>query len=231
MWHDTMLAQFHDCLPGTTISMVVNDNLDIYKTRREQARGLIETALKALAGSSPTKHITSIESTHVVDPQRLKRNESIKLDSGEVAWLQTDSNGIGKLSTAGPDSGSTMRSPQAKQEGDTYTLSNSRFRLTMKAGRFTSLVDLSLDRELILPGPGAEDGGLMLYEDYPLAYDAWDVEIYHLQSYDTIKFDEVRVEQGDLRASLVATARFGKSTATMTVSIGFPSSLEGCAVP
>ena len=81
----------------------------------------------------------------------------------------------------------------------------------------TSLIDLALNRELILAGPGAETGGLMLYEDYPLAYDAWDVEIYHLQSYQTILFDQIELVEAPLRASLVATARFGKSTVKLTV--------------
>lgn len=213
IWQDTLLGQFHDCLPGTTIKMVVNDNLDIYERRGEQARKLIDEALTSLTGHPSASSQTDIESTRVIDPQRSKRNESIKLDSGKVAWLETDHGGIGKLSSAKPD----LQPPRVKQEGDCWILSNAKLRLTLSSGRIASLFDLSLHRELILPGPGAEDGGLMLYEDYPLAYDAWDVEIYHLQSYQPIRFDKVKAEEGDLRASLIASATFGKSIAKFSV--------------
>lgn len=210
VWKDTLLSQFHDCLPGTTITMVVKDNLDIYERREKQARLLIDQALERLAGSRPTDG----DVTHVVDPLRLKRDEVIKLKSGREAWLRTNENGIGGL--IDPKDG--LQPPRAERQGDTWVLSNARFRLTIAEGRISSLVDLALDRELILAGPGAQDGGLMLYEDYPLSYDAWDVEIYHLQSCRVIPFEKVTAVQGSLRASLIATARFGKSTAKFTVS-------------
>ena len=69
------------------------------------------------------------------------------------------------------------------------------------------------------PVPVSEDCGLVIFEDFPLQYDAWDVEIYHLDSCRSIKFDEVSVSlQDPLRASLRAVAKFGKSTAALTVS-------------
>jgi alpha-mannosidase len=219
IWQDTMLAQFHDCLPGTTIKMVVNDNLEIYARRGKQARELIDAALTSLTGS---KRVTdgassSPETLFAIDPLRLKRNESVHLGHGKFGWLRTDPNGIGKL--GGPTS--SLHSPRAGQQGDAWVLFSDRFRLTISNGRINSLLDLAIDRELILPGPGADDGGLMLYEDYPLAYDAWDVEIYHLQSYRTIVFDEVTAAEDPLRASLIATAKFGKSTAKLTVRLRF----------
>jgi alpha-mannosidase len=98
-------------------------------------------------------------------------------------------------------------------------LENDIFCLRITDGRITSLVDKRLDRELILAGPGAPDGGLIIYEDYPLRYDAWDAEIYHLDTYTLLSFDEVTVENTPLRSSLVATARFGKSVAKLTVRL------------
>jgi alpha-mannosidase len=53
-----------------------------------------------------------------------------------------------------------------------------------------------------------------------LAYDAWDAEIYHLDCSHVIDFDEVEIKDiGPLRASLLATAKFGDSTVAMTVSV------------
>lgn len=206
MWQDTLLNQFHDILPGTTISMVVGDVLDIYKRRSEQARSLIEAVLSVLSSKQSQPAI--------VDPLRLKRSE-VYSDQGKLSWLQSDDNGIGGLSTPNVD---VQNRPRAYQSGKDWVLQNQNFKLTISSGRISSLVDLVADRELILPGPGADDGGLMVYEDYPLAYDAWDVEIYHLDSFLSLKFEEVEAVEDDLRASLVATARIGKSTAKLTVS-------------
>jgi alpha-mannosidase len=79
------------------------------------------------------------------------------------------------------------------------------------------LIDLRLHRELIAAGLGTETGGLMLYEDLPLAYDAWDAEIYHLDCCRELEFGEVEVINGPLKSSLRATARFGSSSVHMTV--------------
>lgn len=219
MWQDTMLGQFHDCLPGTTIKSVVNDNLEIYARRSQQARQLIKEALAVLEASAgtPAGHATS-----AIDALRLKRDEIIRLDNGKLGRLQTVSNGIGSIVTAPAE----LQSPQASKDGDVYTVSNARYSLSIGQGRITSLKDLRIGRELIAPGPGADDGGWMLHEDYPLTYDAWDVEIYHLKSFRTLQFDEVKVVEDPLRASLIATSRFGRSVAILTVSSRHP----GCII-
>lgn len=205
MWQDTMLAQFHDCLPGTTIKMVVNDNLDIYARRGEQARGLIERALRVLS--------TGKKGVHVIDPLRLRRDE-IVLRDGKFGRLITDAQGRGSVDFHPKG----LQPATARQNGASHTLENAKLRLTVESGRITSLFDKQVQRELILAGPRSSDAGWMVFEDYPLNYDAWDVEIYHLKSYENICFDRVEVKNEELRSSLVAFAKFGKSSVQLTVS-------------
>jgi alpha-mannosidase len=128
--------------------------------------------------------------------------------------LKSDSlSGIGHL--VGNDG---FLAPSAKKTGDVYELSNADFCLTISNGRISSLIDVHLDRELILPGPGSQDAGLVLYDDFPLAYDAWDAEVYHLDCGRALHFDQVEiVAGGPLRASLRATCNFGMSRAVLTV--------------
>jgi alpha-mannosidase len=45
-------------------------------------------------------------------------------------------------------------------------------------GRITSLIDKKLDRQVILPG--AMGNVFKYFEDIPLFWDAWDVEVRHL---------------------------------------------------
>lgn len=226
MWQDLLLGQFHDCLPGTTIKMVVQDNIDIYQRRGQQAEGLIKKALEVLAGVNGGKEENSEQSTHVIDPLRLERDEivSTRVSGGEgYGRLLTDNNGIGSIDS----SPSNLSPPSAKQisNGAGYTLENAYFSLTISNGRISSILDKRQSRELITPGPRSEDGGWVIFEDYPLRYDAWDVEIYHLKTARNIRFDhgqegDVKVENDPkgLRSSLVVTAKFGKSFATLKVS-------------
>jgi len=208
MWQDTMLTQFHDCIPGTTIRAAVDDNLEIYAKRGAQAAELIKDALHVLKADQKTE---SSPETTIFDPLRLKRDQVYEHDS-KLSWLSTDKHGSGELVRS-----PILTPPKVYQEGDKWILTNQRLRLTVTGGRITSLVDLAADREMIGVGPGATSAGLIIYDDYPLTYDAWDAEIYHLKCGRDIAFEEVKAEAGELRSSLTAAARFGKSSAKITV--------------
>jgi len=206
MWQDTMLTQFHDCIPGTTIRAAVDDNLEIYAKRGVQATDLIAKALNVLK-SGPK----STAETTIVDPLRVMREQVFEHDS-KLSWLSTNQYGIGHLTQP-----SGITSPRAYENGDHWILSNLQYRLTISQGRITSLVDLGADREVIGAGPGSTSAGLIIYDDYPLTYDAWDAEIYHLKCGKDVFFESVKAQEGELRSSLIATAKFGKSSATVTV--------------
>nr|XP_018263421.1 uncharacterized protein I303_03290 [Kwoniella dejecticola CBS 10117]OBR85579.1 hypothetical protein I303_03290 [Kwoniella dejecticola CBS 10117] len=234
IWRDVLLNQFHDVLPGTSIRMAVDDALDIYERRIAQTEKLLENALTALLPDSSVANGNipdSSESTVILDPIRQPRTEVISITdgpskSGSITtqkgssdnWLglvQTDHFGIGHLISA-----DNTIPPSVEQQGDAFVLSNKFLKLTITQGRITSLIDRTLDRELILAGPGADTAGLMLYEDFPLAYDAWDTEIYHLDCGTALLFDKVSiVEEGPLRASIQTESTFGKSKITLKFSL------------
>lgn len=212
-------------MPGTSIKLAVDDALEIYVVREREARALLDAALDQLVG----KECTSEYDLAILDPIRMRSEEIVaipaslaggakvqhqKLTNGSVlAVSQTSCNGVGRLIE------STYTKPSAESDGTRHTLSNAHFTLVIEDGRVTSLIDIALGRELILAGPRAESGGLDIFEDLPLAYDAWDAEIYHLDCAKTIKFDTVKVtESGPLRASLTGVAKFGKSVIEVTVS-------------
>jgi alpha-mannosidase len=223
-----MLNQFHDVIPGTSIRLANEDAWAIYDTRSKQAEQLIGKALDVLVRPSETSASDSEEPVTVIDALRLARSEVIELsdvsplnettDSTLKTYhlIDTDESGVGTV--IGHSSERTP--PTATCNGELAVLENAHFRLEINGGRLTSLFDIPLQRELILPGPGADDAGLMLYDDYPLAYDAWDAEIYHLDQCRQLKFTSVEVTATHaLRASIAATAVFGKSKVTLTVRL------------
>jgi alpha-mannosidase len=231
IWKDVLLNQFHDVLPGTSIRMAIDDALEIYERRIAQTEQLIEAALESLLPrSSAADGISPTASVLVIDPLRLPRKEIVVVDQPVAPHLQvptqtmSDGRALALLESNASGTGAfvtpkRVQSPKAERFEDAFVLSNAHFRLTIVNGRITSLVDVPLERELILPGPRADDAGLMLYEDLPLAYDAWDTEIYHLDCGRALHFDKVEVaDEGPLRASLRAESSFGQSRVILTVS-------------
>jgi alpha-mannosidase len=227
-----MLNQFHDVLPGSSIEMVNEDARAIYAQRITQTQGLLDEALLALLpGSSATNGVVDGEqqSIAILDPARLSRNEVIEITDSVAELTSTTSQKLDgqsslALLSSGPEGlghlipNDEFTAPAVTRTGDEYVLSNADFKLTIASGRITSLIDIRLDRELITAGPGSENAGLVLYDDFPLAYDAWDAEVYHLECGTPLKFDKVEiVANGPLRASLRATGNFGKSQAALTV--------------
>ncbi|OCF39360.1 hypothetical protein I317_06845 [Kwoniella heveanensis CBS 569] len=235
IWQDVLLNQFHDVLPGTSIRMAVDDALEIYEQRGAQAQQLLDEAIAAvLKGTVKVNGHAVSQAPIVLDPARLTRVQVVPVprsqgrhlpssqdvssnDQVVLGLLQTDSTGVGSFIS----SDQVTSSPRAAQKGEnTFSIENGVHKLIISNGRITSLVDLAWQRELLTPGPGAETGGLMIYDDFPLAYDAWDAEIYHLDCAITLFFDHVEVDaDGPLRASLKAISIFGKSKVELTISL------------
>jgi alpha-mannosidase len=209
--------------------MVVDDAVEIYTRRTMEAKALLEGALGAYRSFSGGVN-TSGGSRNLValDSMRIRRRQVIQvpsqyaellpqhqtLDGSTVLGLLSGEQGRGHF-TSSPKGAVT---PSAIFDGESYILRNADFELTVCAGRITSIVDIKERRELVRPGPGARTAGLMIYEDLPLSYDAWDAEVYHLDMGREVMFDEVDVCNGPLRSGLRCTARFGKSRVVLSVS-------------
>jgi alpha-mannosidase len=203
--------------------MANEDVWAIYARREQEARLLLDAAFEALTSTRSGVSNHTNPTTVVFDPLRQRRSQVVAVQPERIngtivaqptgdglayVFASTTDVGVGQLQNIPP----SYQAPNAIRSGQATILSNSRLRLTISGGRITSLYDIREDRELVLAGPGAETGGYMLYEDFPLAYDAWDAEIYHLDCATAITFDTVTVEAtGPLRAVIQATASFGKS--------------------
>jgi alpha-mannosidase len=83
-----------------------------------------------------------------------------------------------------------------------YVLGNGKIEATIQGGHITSLKDIELERELIPEGQAANR--LILYDDQPLYWDAWDVEIYHLETARELGQGNVSlVDSGPLRVGIM----------------------------
>ena len=100
---------------------------------------------------------------------------------------------------------------------DTFELNNETVKLSIKDGRITSLYDTVSKRELI---PSGQTGGMVIMEDLPNDYDAWEIESYHLQKQRHLKFEDVKIlENGPVRSTLGASVYLDKSTIDVEITL------------
>ena len=233
-WELTLLNQFHDILPGTSVSDVYVD------TRREHARVLatagsvIDTALTALTDSGEAEDIAvyntlgwtregpvrvpapSGSATTVLDTHgRPRPSQMIEGDAGERLVLFDPGTVPGCSGThfrLSPDSGVDTATPTP------FTIDGRRLETPFyvadfaRDGSLTSLIDrASGNRQIVAPGAALNE--FQLFQDGPEREAAWNVH----SSYERRRYEaepEVRfevIEEGSLRAVVQLTRRFRES--------------------
>lgn len=273
LWKDTLLHQFHDILPGSSISEVYEDlhaananNLVTLARLREEALA----TLHGPAADAPSCYVvynTLSWRRHVLAliPWNAATTPSFTDGDGNALIAQPTEHGylvpltvpsIGHTTTrisAAPDAeestsrassdttapdavapvgtaGTTGRIPQNPREirwssptiipviGDEQTLENSILRVKIAAnGTIVSIYDKEYNREA-LSGPANR---LLLWEDYPYSWDAWDVSHYYRETSpeQATLVERELVENGPLRASISQTLQIGSSSIYQRVSL------------
>jgi alpha-mannosidase len=110
-----------------------------------------------------------------------------------------------------------------------FELANTTLKLLVEDGVITSLYDRTVNREVIAPGQKANQ--FVIFDDKPLYWQAWDVEVYHLESRKELSSSKsyISVNSPD-RVSVVTETKISadswlKSTITLdaNASLGSPS--------
>ncbi|CAG8440747.1 13597_t:CDS:10, partial [Ambispora gerdemannii] len=224
LWKYVLLNQFHDVLPGSSIEMVYDDAYKFYEEVEKTGEILREEALDTLFGISK-----SAESEHkglvTFNTLSWERNEIVKVpvtdglpnlqqyseNKKEGYALVKDVIGIGAQRIELDDK-SEFTPVTVFEKDHSFVLANEFISITFdKHGRLTNLLDRKFDREII---PEGEFGNrFKIYEDIPLFWDAWDVEIYHLQKGREAGLGHIKIhEQGPLRASLKLETKLTKTS-------------------
>ncbi|KAH7882020.1 glycoside hydrolase family 38 protein [Phlebopus sp. FC_14] len=240
-WEKVLLNQFAftQVLPGSAIGMVYEDAEKLYSEVRRDCHAILEKAFAVLLpGSAPVLEDSRILSRPAsflaVNPTPFPRSDIIKLPiqgAGSDALSQVAHKSVDgeygyalvhckENSIVAQPLGMTAESIPVSvytSGSDHFVLRNTNIQLTISGGRITSLFDMKLRRELISQG---STGGLVIFEDRPNYWDAWDVEIHHLETPTPLQFTGARViAEGPLRASVQMQVKYGKSTIGVTISL------------
>ncbi|KAI8992140.1 galactose mutarotase-like domain-containing protein [Mycotypha africana] len=208
LWKLLCLNQFHDCLPGSAINLAY---VDVHKFHREVIqecsilRHGIQTFLIRGTSESKGELITDDEEDGVVVFNTLPwpRSEVILVPEKNTNWTNQQTSGdyeyytlvknVPSLGASGykakvdfePVSGD--HSAKAYTQNGNFVLENLNLKAVFnKDGQLLELYDKTSARGNLV-AEKKKANVLQLYEDVPTYWDAWDVEIYHLQKYVTLE--------------------------------------------
>jgi alpha-mannosidase len=206
LWKLTLLQQFHDILPGSSIAWVHRENEDDYRRSLAELDLLIEEALVAVASPGSVVNAAGHDRVALVE------------DASGVAAALVAVPGSGVAPLVAVDATSPVVVTRASSGG--ATVENGLVRIVVdERGLITSIVDLRHDRELVPAGRAANL--LQLHEDLPNAWDAWDIDAHYRHSRtDLVEADAVEiVEEGPLRVTVRVERSFGRSRVEQFVSL------------
>lgn len=106
-----------------------------------------------------------------------------------------------------------------------FVLSNSQYDVQVCKGVITSLYDKKARREVIAEGQKANQ--LVIFDDKPLYWQAWDVEVFHLESRKELHADSASsiTEYGPHRVAVTTTTTISEKSSIKT-TISLPAALD-----
>jgi len=106
-----------------------------------------------------------------------------------------------------------------------FVLENSQLKVKVEAGCVTSIYDKAADREIIPKGKKANQ--YVVFDDKPLYWQAWDVEVYHLDTRKELSCGKTKVhEQKKHRVSVMTKTKISDKSSIETV-ISLSAAIDG----
>jgi alpha-mannosidase len=194
IWKQHLLLQFHDILPGTSIGWVHREAAEQYAAMRERLTVIIERATSALAGAG------------------VDADAPVVFNAAPHARAGVPALGAGPVERPG--------AVDVARDGADVVLDNGLLRVTVDAdGLVAGLRDLVADREVL--APGARANLLQVHPDFPIMWDAWDIDRYYRNAVqDLVRADAVEVLVASDGAATVRVQRtFGASTVVQDATL------------
>ena len=216
IWENTLLCQFHDCLPGSAIEMCYDDSDELYAKNFELGKKAKKDALSVL-GLSLQKSSGPMFTLNTV-PWKRSELLSVPFMAGEKRYLFASGSG-GILHAMPPIVAESSAATIKEIKAGVFELANAHFKVEVEDGVITSLSDKKADREVLAKGGKANQ--LVIFDDKPLYWQAWDVEVFHLNSRQELKSGKsVTVENTPYRVSLETETKISsKSWIKTTISL------------
>ncbi len=222
MWKVVLLNQFHDILPGSSIREVYEVTKEEYGRLAGQLADMSKERRRTGAGEGDAVTVFNTTGRMRDDVVNLGAfaGEALADETGAVYPVQKTEDGsiafVKNLPSKGYKSFRTAQAAEKKAPfalHGNYDLETPFYRVRLdEAGMFTSIYDKENDREVVQEGRRANL--LRMYEDKPIYFDNWDIDIYYTEKFwdvDNVEHMEW-TEVGEVRAVLEITRKASKST-------------------
>ena len=214
LWKDVLLQQFHDIIPGSSITWVYEDSEAAYTRVLARLEELIAEAMNTLAPAT-----ASLANAASTDRGEVVASASIPTGAGPTQLLH---DGSTAAFVAVPAFGLAPLAalPCADHVSVTeHSFTNGFIAVNWDLdGTITSIIDVRAGRQL-LPLDGKVQ--LELAPDHPIEYDAWDVEEWTrglgapLEGVQSVEI----IDSGPLVATLRVQRTFGRSAMTQLLTL------------
>jgi alpha-mannosidase len=239
-WKLVLLNQFHDIIPGSSVREVYEDSDRDYAKVKEIGERIVDQSIRKIAAKFDTSKMAR--------PIALFQNSDLP-SQGSIPW--TDAEAPSALVTAEeslpvqiveefgernlifPTPHASLKTVCVGDLSDTVPATRTRLKASNRRienhevsirfdgnGNIVSVQSLEDGTEFIEQGKLANL--FQIFEDKPLFWSAWDIDIYANETgQDLIKSESFEiVERGPVRVAAELVKRFGKSTIRQRISLG-----------
>lgn len=106
-----------------------------------------------------------------------------------------------------------------------FVMQNEQLTVKVENGTITSLIDRKAGREIIAKGGKANE--LVIFDDKPLYWQAWDVEVYHLDTRKVVPYGKTKIfEDKEHRVSVFTEAKISDNSSIVTI-LSLSAAFEG----
>lgn len=199
VWRRVLLNQFHDILPGSSITWVHREAAEAYEQIVSELEQLIDDAVLAVVGEG--------EEPLVVNATPFTRFGVAPMAIASYADKPVRTSFAAQVSLTESDDGWILENQHVTVEID-------------GRGLIVSLVDRATGREAIAPGGVA--GLLQLHRDLPNEWNAWDLEFFYRSSgvdIDSVAEIGASITVDQQRASVTVHRSFGASQVTQQLHL------------
>jgi alpha-mannosidase len=197
-WRLLLLNQFHDVLPGSSIREVYDDAARSYAEAHAIAQRIYDEALTVVLQHIPVGEqnlfLINTLAWERIDPIQVPGAlaSSLPFAQQTTDWegntlflldgVRVPSCGVRALSPKGDVGVAESQNPSAPRaaylDDETIVLRNEYYDLWIDAqGEISRLYDRRVERDVLAPGQTGNQ--LIAYEDRPLNFDAWDIDLFY----------------------------------------------------
>ena len=231
MWKLTLINQFHDILPGSSIHQVYEVTKQEYAQLKEDLDRLSGERMKSLAGEGDAVMVFNTTGRDRCDVVSLGDCQGDYLTDGEGGTYPLQQTAEGKVAFVKgiPSKGYRVLHRGSWENGqqapacpftlvDDHCLETPYYTVHFADnGEIDRIYDKENDREVVQPGKTLNH--FCMYEDKPIYFDNWDIDIYYTEkswSVDSLERMEW-TEVGCVRAVVEITRKASKSTITQKI--------------